>query len=62
MLMSIQNEMPGYNEMNQYLNQQGTGLTHAEIHGLNRVMICCGNDDSSSLQLLNDLTNEGMDF
>ncbi|MGS5117707.1 YecA family protein, partial [Escherichia coli] len=21
--MSIQNEMPGYNEMNQYLNQQG---------------------------------------
>ncbi|MGS5093703.1 YecA family protein, partial [Escherichia coli] len=22
--MSIQNEMPGYNEMNQYLNQQGT--------------------------------------
>ncbi|MFV2733769.1 YecA family protein, partial [Escherichia coli] len=25
--MSIQNEMPGYNEMNQYLNQQGTGLT-----------------------------------
>ena len=22
MLMSIQNEMPGYNEMNQYLNQQ----------------------------------------
>ncbi|HBB9934229.1 TPA: YecA family protein, partial [Escherichia coli] len=24
--MSIQNEMPGYNEMNQYLNQQGTGL------------------------------------
>ncbi|EAQ6040755.1 YecA family protein, partial [Salmonella enterica] len=26
MLMSIQNEMPGYNEMNRFLNQQGAGL------------------------------------
>ena len=47
MLMSIQNEMPGYNEMNQYLNQQGTGLTPAEMHGLISGMICGGNDDSS---------------
>ncbi|HHC4891357.1 TPA: UPF0149 family protein YgfB, partial [Klebsiella michiganensis] len=54
--MSIQNEMPGYNEMNQYLNQQGTGLTPAEMHGLISGMICGGNDDSSWLPLLHDLT------
>ena len=60
MLMSIQNEMPGYNEMNQYLNQQGTGLTPAEMHGLISGMICGGNDDSSWLPLLHDLTNEGI--
>ncbi len=60
--MSIQNETPGYNEMNQYLNQQGTGLTPAEMHGLISGMICGGNDDSSWLPLLHDLTNEGMAF
>ncbi len=52
----------GYNEMNQYLNQQGTGLTPAEMHGLISGMICGGNDDSSWLPLLHDLTNEGMAF
>ncbi len=61
-LCLIQNEMPGYNEMNQYLNQQGTGLTPAEMHGLISGMICGGNDDSSWLPLLHDLTNEGMAF
>ncbi|MEH8551763.1 YecA family protein, partial [Klebsiella pneumoniae] len=25
--MSIQNEMPGYNDVDQLLNQQGVGLT-----------------------------------
>ncbi|MGS6396800.1 YecA family protein, partial [Enterobacter hormaechei] len=25
--MSIQNEMPGYKDLNQLLNQQGVGLT-----------------------------------
>lgn len=60
--MSIQNEMPGYNEMNQYLNQQGTGLTPAEMHGLISGMICGGNDDSSWPPLLHDLTNEGMAY
>ena len=60
--MSIQNEMPGYTKMNQYLNQQGTGLTPAEMHGLISGMICGGNDDSSWLPLLHDLTNEGMAF
>ena len=47
---------------NQYLNQQGTGLTPAEMHGLISGMICGGNDDSSWLPLLHDLTNEGMAF
>ncbi|EGX6986582.1 YecA family protein, partial [Escherichia coli] len=31
--MSIQNEMPGYNDVSQFLNQQGAGLTPAEMHG-----------------------------
>ncbi|MDU9087069.1 YecA family protein, partial [Klebsiella pneumoniae] len=30
--MSIQNEMPGYNDVDQLLNQQGVGLTPAEMH------------------------------
>ena len=51
-----------YSVMNQYLNQQGTGLTPAEMHGLISGMICGGNDDSSWLPLLHDLTNEGMAF
>ncbi|MRF38744.1 YecA family protein, partial [Staphylococcus sp. KY49P] len=41
--MSIQNEMPGYNEMNKYLTQQGKRLTPAEKHGVIRGMICGGN-------------------
>lgn len=60
--MSIQNEMPGYNEMNRFLNQQGTGLTPAEMHGLISGMICGGNNDSSWQPLLHDLTNEGLAF
>ena len=60
--MSIQNEMPGYSEMNQYLNQQGAGLTPAEMHGLISGMICGGNNDSSWQPLLHDLTNEGLAF
>lgn len=60
--MSIQNEMPGYNEMNRFLNQQGAGLTPAEMHGLISGMICGGNNDSSWQPLLHDLTNEGLAF
>ena len=62
MRMSIQNEMPGYNELNQLLNQQGVGLTPAEMHGLIAGMLCGGNHDSSWLPLLHDLTNEGLAF
>lgn len=62
MRMSIQNEMPGYNELNQLLNQQGVGLTAAEMHGLIGGMLCGGNKDTSWQPLLHDLTNEGLAF
>jgi yecA family protein len=62
MRMSIQNEMPGYNELNQLLNQQGVGLTAAEMHGLIGGMLCGGNKDASWQPLLHDLTNEGLAF
>jgi yecA family protein len=44
------------------LNQQGAGLTPAEMHGLISGMICGGNNDSSWQPLLHDLTNEGLAF
>lgn len=60
--MAIQNEMPGYNEVHQLLNQQGGGLTPAEMHGLNSGMLCAGNNDSAWGRLTRDLTNEGLAF
>ena len=60
--MSIQNEMPGYKDLNQLLNQQGVGLTPAEMHGLISGMLCGGNSDSSWQPLIHDLTNEGLAF
>ena len=60
--MSIQNEMPGYNDLNQLLNQQGVGLAPAEMHGLISGMLCGGNSDSSWQPLIHDLTNEGLAF
>ncbi|EHM49349.1 hypothetical protein C7387_2655 [Yokenella regensburgei] len=62
MRMSIQNEMPGYNDLNQLLNQQGVGLTPAEMHGLLSGILCGGNNDSSWQPLVHDLTNEGLAF
>lgn len=63
MRMSIQNNaMPGYDTMSQQLNQQGVGLTPAEMHGLISGMLCGGNNDSSWQPLLHDLTNEGLAF
>ncbi|KJM63046.1 hypothetical protein B5M10_10510 [Pluralibacter gergoviae] len=62
MSMSIQNEMPGYSDVNRLLNQQGTGLTPAEMHGLISGMLCGGNKDSSWMTLVHDLTNEGLAF
>lgn len=60
--MSIQNEMPGYSDVSQLLNQQGVGLTPAEMHGLISGMLCGGNKDSSWMTLVHDLTNEGLAF
>ena len=57
MRMSIQNEMPGYKDLNQLLNQQGVGLTPAEMHGLISGILCGGNSDSSWQPLIHDLTN-----
>lgn len=62
MRMSIQNEMPGYTLLNQLLNQQGVGLTPAEMHGLLSGLLCGGNKDSSWQPLVHDLTNEGLAF
>ncbi|SAA82183.1 protein YgfB [Enterobacter roggenkampii] len=62
MRMSIQNEMPGYKDLNQLLNQQGVGLTPAEMHSLISGMLCGGNSDSSWQPLIHDLTNEGLAF
>ena len=62
MRMSIQNEMPGYILLNQLLNQQGVGLTPAEMHGLLSGLLCGGNNDSSWQPLVHDLTNEGLAF
>ncbi|HEY3590644.1 MAG TPA: YecA family protein [Buttiauxella sp.] len=60
--MSIQNTMPDYDLVGQLLNQQGVGLTSAEIHGLISGMLCGGNKDTSWQPLLHDLTNEGLAF
>lgn len=60
--MSIQNEIPGYKDLNQLLNQQGVSLTPAEMHGLISGMLCGGNSDSSWQSLIHDLTNEGLAF
>lgn len=62
MRMSIQNAMPGYDAVSQLLNQQGVGLTPAEMHGLISGMLCGGNKDTSWQPLLHDLTNEGLAF
>ncbi len=54
--------MPDYPTVARLLNQQGVGLTPAEMHGLISGMLCGGNKDSSWLPLLHDLTNEGLAF
>ena len=54
--------MPGYDALGQLLNQQGVGLTPAEMHGLISGMLCGGNKDASWRTLLHELTNEGLAF
>lgn len=46
-----------YNDVDQLLNQQGVGLTPAEMHGLISGLLCGGNTDSSWQPLVHDLTN-----
>ena len=58
--MSIQNEIPGYNDVGKLLNQQGVGLIPAEMHGLIAGMLCGGNGDTSWQPRLHELTNEGL--
>ena len=63
MRMSIQNAMPAYDTVGRLLNEQGVGLTPAEMHGLISGMLCGGNNNESNWQtLLHDLTNEGLAF
>lgn len=62
MRMSIQNVMPGYDAVGQLLNEQGVGLTPAEMHGLISGMLCGGNNESSWQTQLHELTNEGLAF
>lgn len=62
MRMSIQNKMPVYTAMNQLLKQQGVGMLPAEMHGLLSGLLCGGNQDSSWLPLVHDLTNDGLAF
>lgn len=62
MRMSIQNVMPGYDAVGQLLNEQGIGLTPAEMHGLISGMLCGGEKESRWQTLLHELTNEGLAF
>lgn len=62
MRMSIQNVMPGYGAVGQLLNEQGIGLTAAEMHGLISGMLCGGENESRWQTLLHELTNEGLAF
>ena len=62
MRMSIQNAMPGFDAVGQLLNEQGVGLTPAEMHGLISGMLCGGSNDSNWQTLLHDFTNEGLAF
>ena len=62
MRMSIENAMPGYDAVGQLLNEQGVGLTPAEMHGLISGMLCGGKNESSWQTLLHELTNEGLAF
>lgn len=62
MRMSIQNAMPGYDAVGQLLNEQGIGLTPAEMHGLISGMLCGGDSEGRWQTWLHELTNEGLAF
>ncbi|QHM72314.1 hypothetical protein C7M51_02625 [Mixta intestinalis] len=62
MRMSTDNTQPGYQALASALNQQGVGMTPAEMHGLISGIVCGGNRDYSWKTLVHDLTNEGLAF
>lgn len=62
MLMSIQNTLPGYDAIDQLLQQHQVALTAAEMHGLVSGILCGGNHDDSWKTLTFELTNDGMAF
>ncbi|PIJ48988.1 hypothetical protein BL250_16780 [Erwinia sp. OLTSP20] len=60
--MSHSTMVPGYATLASALNQQGVGMTPAEMHGLLSGIVCGGNRDNSWKTLVYDLTNEGNAF
>ena len=63
MRMSIQNEMPGYNDVDQLLNQQGVGLTPAEMHGLISGLLCgaFGHELAQALRNMHSAISDSLD-
>lgn len=62
MRMSIENKLPGYEAIEQLLQQHQVALTAAEMHGLISGILCGGNHDDSWKTLVSELTNDGLSF
>ena len=60
--MSIEITVPEYSVFTQALQQQGVGLTPAEMHGLISGILCGGNQNDNWRTMIHDLTNEGEAF
>ncbi|WP_304168598.1 YecA family protein [Lonsdalea britannica] len=60
--MSIENKLPGYEAIEQLLQQHQVALTAAEMHGLISGILCGGNHDDSWKTLVSELTNDGLSF
>ncbi|OSM94802.1 MULTISPECIES: YecA/YgfB family protein [Lonsdalea] len=60
--MSIENKLPGYEAIEQLLQQHQVALTAAEMHGLIGGILCGGNHDDSWKTLVSELTNDGLSF
>ncbi|AJR02130.1 Putative conserved exported protein precursor [Enterobacteriaceae bacterium bta3-1] len=60
--MSIEITVPEYSVFTQALQQQGVGLTPAEMHGLISGILCGGNQNDNWRTMVHDLTNEGEAF
>lgn len=60
--MPMNDTLPNYAAFTHTLQQQGVGMTAAEMHGLLSGLLCGGNLDASWTSLVHDLTNEGQAF